>query len=148
MTVGSTSSAKAIMSFGELARAVALGAGIAVAGNLALLLIANILNISLTVFVGPPAPGAQTMTIDPFSVVVSSALPAPVGALVYWLLTRFSRRGREIFIAVAGVVFLLSLLPIFAQPLTPTGMIVLILMHLVAAGAITWSLVSRAPRRA
>jgi len=148
MTVGSTSSTKAGTPFGEIARAVARGAGIAVVGNLALLLIANVLNVSLNVFVGPPGPGAQTTTIGPLPVIAFSALPAPVGALVYWLLTRVSPKGQQIFIVVAGVVFLLSLLPIFAQPLTSAGMLVLVLMHLVAAAAITWSLVSGMPQRA
>ncbi|GIV85338.1 MAG: hypothetical protein KatS3mg052_2345 [Candidatus Roseilinea sp.] len=60
------------------------------------------------------------------------------------MLTKISAKGRRIFIAVAVAVFLLSLLPIFAQPATPAGLAILALMHLVAAAGIAWALVSRA----
>lgn len=131
-------------SFGTTAKAAALGAGVAVAGNLALLLIANLLSIPLTVMAGPPGPDAPIMTVGPVPVIVSSVLPALFAALIYLVLTKISAKGRQIFIAVAVVVFLVSLLPIFAQPLTPAGMVILALMHLVAAAGITWALVSRA----
>ncbi|MCS6846196.1 MAG: DUF6069 family protein [Anaerolineae bacterium] len=137
-------SAESRTSFGTIAQAAALGAGIAVVGNLALLLIANLLSIPLTVMTGPPGPDAPVTTLGPAPVIVSSVLPALVGALIYRLLTKISAKGRQIFIAVAVVVFLVSLLPISAQPLTPAGMAILALMHLVAAAGITWALVSRA----
>lgn len=131
-------------SFGTTAKAAALGAGVAVAGNLALLLIANLSGIPLTVMAGPPGPDALITTVGPVPVIVSSVLPALFAALIYLVLTKISAKGRQIFIAVAVVVFLVSLLPIFAQPLTPAGMAILALMHLVAAAGITWALVSRA----
>lgn len=137
-------SAESRTSFGKMAKAAALGAGIAVVSNLALLLIANLLGVPLTVMTGPPGPDAPITTLGPVPVIVFSVLPALVGALIYRLLTKISGKGRQIFIAVAVVVFLVSLLPIFAQPLTPTGMAILVLMHLVAAAGITWALVSRA----
>lgn len=139
-----SSSTPSRTSFETTAKAATLGAGVAVAGNLVLLMIANLLSIPLTVMVGPPGPDAPITTVGPVPVIVFSALPALFAALIYFMLTKISAKGRQIFIAVAVVVFLVSLLPIFAQPLTPAGMVILALMHLVAAAGITWALVSRA----
>jgi hypothetical protein len=84
------------------------------------------------------------MPIGAVPVIIFSVLPAIIGGLLYFVLTKVSAKGSTIFVVIAMVVALLSLLPIFSQPLTAGGVIVLILMHLVAAGAITWALVTRA----
>jgi hypothetical protein len=125
-------------------KAALIGAGIAAVGNLILLLLAGLLSIPLDVMAGPPGPNTPVMPIGAIQVIIFSVLPAFVGGLIYWVLNRVSARASTIFIVIAVVVLLLSLLPIFGQPLTAGGVIVLILMHIVAAVAITWALVKRA----
>lgn len=125
-------------------KAALVGAAIAAVGNLILLLLAGLFNIPLTVAVGPPGQNAPVMSLGAVQVIIFSVLPALMGGLLYFVLTRLSARASAIFIVIAVIVALLSLLPIFGQPLTAGGVVVLILMHIVAAAAITWALVTRA----
>lgn len=143
-TLAGNSSARATASFGSVMKAALIGAGIAATGNLILLLLAGLLNIPLNVMVGPPGPNTPVMPIGPVQVILFSVLPALIGGLLYFALVKISARANTIFIVVAVIVALLSLLPIFSQPLTASGVIVLILMHFLAAAAITWGLVTRA----
>jgi hypothetical protein len=143
-TLTNSSPARQTVSLGSALKAALIGGGIAAVGNLILLLIAGLVSIPLNVMVGPPGPNAPVMPIGAVPVIIFSVLPAIIGGLLYFVLTKVSAKGSTIFIIIAVVVALLSLLPIFSQPLTAGGVIVLILMHLVAAGAITWALVTRA----
>lgn len=125
-------------------KAALIGGGIAAVGNLILLVLAGLLNIPLMVQAGPPGPNAPVMALGAVQVIIFSVLPALIGGLIYFALTKVSAKAAIIFIIIAVVVALLSLLPIFGQPLSAGGMVVLILMHVVAAAAITWALVARA----
>lgn len=125
-------------------KAALIGGGIAAVGNLILLVLAGLLNIPLMVQAGPPGPNAPVMALGAVQVIIFSVLPALIGGLIYFALTKVSAKAVIIFIIIAVVVALLSLLPIFGQPLSAGGMVVLILMHVVAAAAITWALVARA----
>ncbi len=93
---------------------------------------------------GPPGPGVQATPIMPIQVILLSVLPALIGGLLYFVLTKISARAATIFTIIAVIVVLLSLLPVFGQPLTIGGIIVLALMHLLAAAVITWALTTRA----
>ncbi len=139
----STQSSLRSVSLGSVFKAALIGGGIAAIGNLVLWLLANVLNIALTVLAGPPGPNAPVMSIAAPMVIIFSLLPALIGGLLYFVFTRVSARGATIFTVLAVVIVLLSLIPILGQPLTPPGMVVLILMHIVAAAAITWALTMR-----
>ncbi len=143
-TLAGNSSTRGSVSFGSVLKAALIGGGIATVGNLILLLLAGVLNIPLNVQAGPPGPNTPVTPIGAPPVIIFSLLPAIIGGLLYFVLVKVSAKGATIFTVIAGIVALLSLFPIFGQPLTLPGMIVLILMHLVAAGAITWALVTRA----
>jgi hypothetical protein len=129
---------------GSVLMASLIGGGIATVGNLILLLLAGVLNIPLTVYLGSPGPNTPIAPIAAPPVIFFSLLPAIIGGLLYFALTKISAKAATIFMIIAVIVALLSLFPIFGQPLGVAGMIVLILMHVVAAIAITWALVSRA----
>ena len=82
------------------------------------------------------APGFQPLTIPP--VVFLSAVGAAGAAGVYWLLSRRVDEVGRSFTRVAAAVLLLSFLPdvglLFADPAaTVAGVVVLMLMHVVAA---------------
>lgn len=143
-TLANSSPARGSISFSSVLKAALVGGGIAAVANLVLLLLAGLLNIPLNVMVGPPGPNAPTLPISAVQVILFSVLPAIIGSLLYFVLTKVSAKASTIFIVIAVIVALLSLLPIFSQPLTTGGVIVLILMHIVAAAAITWALVTRA----
>ncbi len=143
-TLASDSEDRVPLSLGAVMKAALVGAGIAAVGNLILLLLADLFNIPLNVAAGPPGPDAPVMTIGPAQVIIFSVVPAFVGGLLYFVLTRVSTKASTIFIIIAVIMALLSLLPLFGQPLTTGGVIVLILMHTVAAVAITWAIVTRA----
>lgn len=126
-------------------RAGFIGALIAAVANLALFVIAGALRVPLNVTLGPPGPDTPATALSPVQVVVASVLPAFVGSLIYWGLSRAGTGARAIFLALAIGVALLSFVPILAQPLSPVGMFILGLMHVVAAVAITWALLTQSP---
>lgn len=81
-------------------------------------------------------------------VVVSTVVPALLAGVVYALLGRFTRRPVRNFVVLSGVLLVLS----FATPLTIAGaplsmVLVLELMHVVAAVVIMGGLVSLARKR-
>jgi len=96
------------------------------------------------------APNQQTgglMDLPPAFVAFLSALPAVVAALLAAGLARWAA-PRRWFVAAAGVVLLLSFLPVLTAPV-PTGTkLVLGLMHVVAAAAIVPPLAARLGRSA
>lgn len=117
--------------------------GITAAGlNVILLLLAGVFGITLVVMAGNPAE-QQAMTLTAVPIILFSIMPALIGALVFFLLTRISAKAATIFTVIAVVITILSLLPVLGQPLAPVGMIVLALMHFIAAGVITYWLTKR-----
>lgn len=72
------------------------------------------------------------------AVVISTLVPALFGTVLFAVLGRFTRRPVRIFRIVAAVVLVLSLVTPFTIPGITAGMIlVLLLMHVVAAAVIT-----------
>lgn len=72
------------------------------------------------------------------AVVISTLVPALFGTVLFAVLGRFTRRPVRIFRIVAVVVLVLSLVTPFTIPGITAGMIlVLLLMHVVAAAVIT-----------
>jgi hypothetical protein len=127
---------------GSVLKAGLIGGVIAAGVNTILLLLAGVFGIALNVLVGPP-PNQQQMPLAVPPVVLLSIVPAIIGALLYFLLTRITDKAATIFIVIAVVVVLVSLLPVFGQPLNAGGMIVLALMHFVAGGVVTYWLTQR-----
>ncbi len=85
----------------------------------------------------PNAGGPLTAT----PVAISSTIPLVIATLLFMGLVRFTRRPALIFTILAGVVALASLASPFSIPGVPLGMVVALnVMHLVAAGSITWFL--------
>ena len=81
-------------------------------------------------------PGRGQITLG--AVVFSSLVPALVGAAVFALLARFTRRPVRNFRVLAAVVLVLSFVTPFSVPGAPAAVIVvLILMHVAAAVVIT-----------
>lgn len=135
-----TSSAKP--SFGSVLKTGIIG-GITAAGiNVIVLLLAGVFGISLDVLAGPP-PNQQAMTLTAPPVILLSILPAILGALLFFLLTRITAKATTIFTVIAVVIVLLSLLPVLGQPLAAAGKAALALMHFIAAGVITYWLTRR-----
>lgn len=129
-------------SFGSVLKAGLIG-GITAAGlNVIVLLLAGVFGIVLNVMAGPP-PNQQAMTLTAVPVILLSIMPAIIGALLFFLLTRISAKAATIFTVIAVVIVLLSLLPVLGQPLSAAGMITLTLMHFIAAGVITYWLTKR-----
>jgi energy-converting hydrogenase Eha subunit B len=65
--------------------------------------------------------------------------PALIATGVLWLLNRFTANPTRIFLIIAVVVFALEIIPPFTVPGIPVLTIVMLqIMHVVAAIAITW----------
>lgn len=78
-------------------------------------------------------------------VVLWSVLPGLLGAGLAAILARRSATPRRWFATIAAAVFLLSLIPTLAQPVPASTKVVLGLMHLVAAVAISLPVLARLP---
>lgn len=129
--------------FGSVLKAGIIG-GITAAGfNVIVLLLAGVFGIALNVMAGPP-PNQQAMALTAPAVILLSILPALIGAVLYFVLTRITAKAATIFTIIAVVIVLLSLLPVFGQPLSTAGMIALVLMHFIAGGVVTYWLTRRA----
>lgn len=120
-----------------------LGGVVALAGTLALYVIAGLLGIPLQVRVGPP--NASLLIPLALAQVVATVIMAAVGATVLYAGLRriFKERARRIFRVVAAALLILS----FGAPLSlaasPANTISLALMHIVTAAAIVWALTLR-----
>ena len=80
------------------------------------------------------------------AVVISSIVSLLIGAVLYFLLMKYSKRGRMIFLAVSTVFTLLSLYATM-QPVMPDGSatphgfaLLTIPMHLIAGGVAMWGI--------
>lgn len=80
---------------------------------------------------------------EPFSVVpviVLSFFSVLIAALVFALLARFVPRPKRVFYIVALVIFVLMFFTPFTIPAAPTvTLVILELMHVIAAAAAVWS---------
>ena len=86
-------------------------------------------------------PGETALQNLPLPAVIgASIIPALVGALVLWLLGRFTKTPVQIFQLIAVIITVLSLISPFGLPIGLGGQVLLCLMHIVAAGAITLAL--------
>ena len=88
-------------------------------------------------------PGAPIAPLSWFMIVVATLVPAVVGALLLTGLQRFTNNGARIFQIVAVVIALLSLFPALTQAGSAGASAVLVLLHIIAAGAIVWALTLR-----
>jgi len=116
---------------GELARRTTAGVAVAVLASVAVLAIVGALNLQ----VGTSGP------MSPFSAVpvVMSTVVAGIGAAVaYAALVRLTDRPVRNFVALAAVVFIAMLVPVFAVTpslgVTTVGQFVLVVLHGTVAG--------------
>jgi hypothetical protein len=91
-----------------------------------------------------PGPEGQARPITLGPVVILSAAGPGVGAAVYGILRRFTRRARMAFVWIAAAVLLIMAVPPFLVENAPVAQVVILqVMHLVTAGA-TLGMVARA----
>lgn len=116
-----------------------------VRGGLAVLL-AVLANAVLVVAIGSLdlAPGFRALTLPP--VAFLSALGAGGAAIFYGVLRRYVSDPDRVFLRVASVVLVLSFVPDVAllavdPTATVVAVVLLIIMHVVVAGASVWALV-------
>ncbi len=100
--------------------------------NALLWFIARAVGVSLRV----QPPGQPETEVALLAVVLLTAVPVLLGAGVYALLRRWSRRPFLIFLVLALLVFALLLVPPFAATERPGTRFLLILMHVVATVAV------------
>lgn len=127
------------IAWNRLLVAALIGIGGAVVGTVLIYLIGNALGLFPSdVFVQP----GVTLTLG--AVITSTIIGTLVGAIVFALLARFTRRPITIFRIVAAVVLVLSFVTPLTIPNAPIGMILALeLMHIVAAGVLVWALTTR-----
>jgi hypothetical protein len=118
---------------------VALGAGVVAA-------VVNLIVYFIGAAAGAPflvimTPGTPPMALPAIAFVFACIIPALVGAGLYALLGRFTRRGTAIFIGIAVAFALLSLLSPLTMPVELSTRLLLALGHLITAAIITWGLV-------
>lgn len=91
-------------------------------------------------------PGTPIMPLPVFAIVMFSVVPGIGAAVLAWLLNRYTARGNTIFVGIAVVFLLLSLIPdiTMPDPVTMGTRIGLIIMHFVAGGVITYMLSRKA----
>lgn len=122
-----------------------MAAGVSVIINAALFFIFHAVGvITDDVFVQP----GQSLTVVP--VIISSILPTLIGAMVFFLFERFTKKGFTIFAAVSIILVLLSLVsPFMSVPNMPLGFgIVLDAMHFVVAGSLLYFIHRKANQQA
>lgn len=77
------------------------------------------------------------------NVAVSSLVPAPLAALVYYLLFLFARRNAEnVFLIISGLLLALSFVPMLGE-MPVEKKISLGLMHVITVVLITWFAIER-----
>lgn len=130
----------------KLLPAAAIGGGIAALINAVLFLVlVPLLNAGpIMVQMGPPSPDTPFVEMTVFPVIFASFLPAFAAAGVLWVLGRVSQRPFHVFRIVALVGLIASFAPFTVTPFTAAQVIVLGLMHVVAAIVITVTLDRRA----
>lgn len=139
MTTITTVNPSARTSLGHTLLAGLAGGALAATANTALFLIGKAAGVAFLAPVNGPA--APLVALQPFNVIMLSLLPALVAALLLAGLARFTQRPQAIFLVIAAIVLLVSLVPDWALPLDSLATrILLSLMHLVAAMLIVGAL--------
>lgn len=116
-----------------------IGGGLAAVVNTILLLIAKAAGVAFLAPIG--GPDAPLQPIAPINVIMLCLVPALVAALLLAGLGRFMQRPQPVFLAIAGVFLLISLIPDWALPMDSLATRVsLSLMHLIAAVVIVGAL--------
>lgn len=120
------------VSAGALFGAGLLGGVVAAAGNLALFFGSGAAGISLE---GVFQPGQPVASLSAVPVLISSIVPAIPGALLALLLVKFARQKAALVFAIISAVFTVVSLggPANVQGLSTGGIVVMELMHVVAA---------------
>ena len=127
------------LSLGSALKRALVGGGLAVAGNLLVYALARYaLRLELVMPPTPVMPDPAPLNI--IAVILATLIPAVGAGLVYWLLARFVKRGRVVFLAVSAVFLLLSFAGPFTLPAELATQLTLNLMHLVAGAAIVGAL--------
>lgn len=97
----------------------------------------------------PASPGSSDlMDLGIGPVVIVTLLAVLVGAGVYWLLERFTRRPVVFWRAVVAVVAVVSLVPVFAIDAGTGNAVALVVLHLVVAAVAAVGMPMLARRRA
>ena len=109
-----------------------LAAVIAAVINAIIWLIARALGVSFRV----QPPGQTESTVNLLRVILITLVPILLGVGVYVLLHRLTRRPFLVFLIIALVVFVLSLLPPLSAADETGTQVALILMHIVATLAV------------
>ncbi|HMO56193.1 MAG TPA: DUF6069 family protein [Roseiflexaceae bacterium] len=117
-----------------------IGGGIAVVANLVVYALALVAGLPLLV---PMPPDLVAATLPFYSVIMSTIVGAIGGTIVFALLARFTSRPVTIFIIISVVVTLASFGMPLSLPMSLDTILVLNFMHIVAAVAIVWALVTR-----
>ncbi|MDQ3035629.1 MAG: DUF6069 family protein [Myxococcota bacterium] len=130
---------------GRVLWAAPLTGAIAAIGNVLVYVLAGAVGLELGL---APEPGATIAPLPIGPVIGASIVPAILGGIVFALLTRFTRQGPRIFVGLAIAFTLVSMFPVATVPTDGTATrVVLALMHVIAAAAITLGLL-RFTRRA
>lgn len=98
----------------------------------------------IMVQLGAPSPETPFVELTVLPVVFASIMPAFIAAGLLWLLGRFTAQPFSIFRIVAVIGLVSSFVPFTSAPFSAQQIIVLGLMHVVAATAIAGSLDRRA----
>ena len=100
-----------------------------------------VLQMNLQISLGGPGTPMEPLPVLP--VIVLTVLPALVAGALFWLLTRFTSRPHTIFLVVALIVLVVSLIaPFGAFPGFLMNAIGLNVMHIGAALPIMWALLT------
>jgi hypothetical protein len=121
-----------------------MGGALAAVANTVTLLIGKAAGVAFLVPVnGPDAP---LVALQPINIVMLCLVPALVAALVFVGLTRLTRRPQPIFLTIAGILLIISLIPDWVLPMDSLATrILLSLMHLVAAALIVGTILRARP---
>ena len=121
-----------------------MGGVLAAVANTVVLLIGKAAGVA---FLAPVnGPNAPLVALQPINVIMACLIPALVAALVFVGLTRLTRRPQPIFLTIAGILLIISLIPVWALPMDSVATrFLLSLMHVIAAVLIVGALVRARP---
>ncbi len=130
---------KPVISFGSALKRALLGAGVAIAANLVVYLVARFaIGLGLVM---PPTPVApEPAPLNFIAVVLSTLIPAVGAGVIYWLLARSLKNGRLVFLVISALFLLVSFAGPFSLPAELSTQLTLNLMHIVAGAAIVGAL--------
>lgn len=123
---------------GSLGLATVLGAASAALSNLVLYgLMTGLWGLTIVVQ-APGSPFPRPLTA--LGVVTASVLPALVAGGLLLVLVRRTSRPYTLFLRTAGLLLMLSMIPVLLQPIPTGSMLSLMVMHALAAAAIVSAL--------